>query len=218
MKYLLLLLIFFHSCNDQEQQSQEISSSEEPEKVIQHSEKQENLDLLTIESVVDTLIEDFEPEIAVNSIELLHPNSVLELGKDLKPMERPQVSEFPHVILLNQSRQEMLKLIFYYGSLKNAFSEFELTVADEEYPNAVVLEDDYFESGRGLRLEMSEAQVKAILGEPNVSLKDGLRYRLVDEHTDDSDFLAAYNYPSYYIDATFVNDKLEKYRFGFDYP
>jgi hypothetical protein len=69
-----------------------------------------------------------------------------------------------------------------------------------------------------IQLGMTRKEVESILGKPNIYSNNKIRYRIVDLDLSNSAFLKRYNYPSYYIEAQFFQEKLVKYKFGFDYP
>ena len=219
---IILILIIFASCSENIQQSeqqniqQQATEEAEPKDVSvtkgKNNKKEEKRYVAK-----DTLIEGFTPEMSVNSIELQNYKSTERLNKNLTTVEAVNGESFPHVDFSNSSNTERLRLIAHYGGTRNAFSEMEVTYNSIEN-NVNILEIHNFQSGRGIKLGMSRKEVENILGEANINFENKLRYRIVDVNTDTSEFLEKYNYPSYYIDAEFNDNKLVKYRFGFDYP
>lgn len=166
----------------------------------------------------DTLINGFIPEMQVNSVELLNALSIEKLNQPIVVKSESKGGIFPYVTFVNASKTEILKLIFHHGSGENEFSEMELS-SNPNGQEGILLEDiDHFQSGRGIKLGMTKAEVEKILGKANMPSPNKLRYRIVDVDLSDSDFLKKYNLPMYYIDAEFKDGILVGYKFGFDYP
>ena len=128
--------------------------------------------------------------------------------------------DMPQVSFASADGMQFLTLFFHYGGVIDEFSELRVSRRRPLTVRSALPSTDLV-SGRGLALDMSEKEVRKVLGENarhGVDMQGHryLRYRLDDIST--SDLLRRYNYPSYYAHLEFEDDKLVEYRFGFDYP
>jgi hypothetical protein len=218
---MLTLVLIFSSCSNIQKEESKIMDKKEPiisghsERIPLKVEIKKNIEHIGASNSKDTIIEGFVPEMKANSIELLNPKSIEKLNKSFTLIESEE--SFPYVIFLSNTGTEALKLIFHYGGVKNSFSEIEMS-QNKHREEGLVLNEEKFVTGRGIQLGMTRKEVESILGKPNIYSNNKIRYRIVDLDLSNSAFLKRYNYPSYYIEAQFFQEKLVKYKFGFDYP
>jgi hypothetical protein len=120
-------------------------------------------------------------------------------------------------------KDEVLRLTMHPGSNAFSVSEFEAGAADVTYKNAKVLNIEHFTSGKGVKLGMSKQDIINLFGN-NYKAEDSsnsfirLNYRIETPDDTKTRILQRYNMPIYYSIYEFRDDKLEHFKFGFEYP
>ncbi|HRZ43160.1 MAG TPA: hypothetical protein P5228_10710 [Bacteroidales bacterium] len=220
-QWFILLCLTLVSCY----QSQ-TSKDKEPHDITKHLDSVVTTPSQTIISQKITLTVDStypcqlsNPDTSVYDIILNdRQSSIRQVGDKFSPIEDD--IDLPHEDFCTQDREQTLTLFFHYGGVRNEFSEFQV----KKYSNsdsAIKLSATIFQTNNGITLGLSKSEVISILGDcfkkvSNSKTKEIIKYRIDDfEH---STFLQRFNYPSYYAEYEFRNDKLVRYRFGFEYP
>jgi hypothetical protein len=163
--------------------------------------------------------EKFPPDISVNGIFLQDNASVETHVGDLIPrliMENDSLTYY----LLNTEASQFFKLAFHPGSMRNAFSIFEVgsltRTIDKQH--STTLKTKEFVTENGVKLGISKQDIIEKKGTSFEKLKgNSIRYVLDD--FENSPFLKRYNTPVYFAVYEFDrNNLLIKYTFGFEYP
>lgn len=167
-------------------------------------------------------INNFIPDTSINgklflnnphSIEMAFGNIMANLNKD---------ENFAYIYILNVSKQEYLKLVFFPGNTINSISQFEVGYVSS-IPNRNMkrtVEMLSFITENKIQLGMTKEEIIEIKGKGFIELKEGkaqiIRYVL--KSFDKSSFLKRYNMPVYLEEFWIKDNKLIKYHFGFEYP
>lgn len=127
----------------------------------------------------------------------------------------------PNASFLSQDKKQTLTIYFHPGDSKDDFSEFEVRYTSK-FRNKNVLTPDVFRTNSGIELGMSEKDITTKIGDCYKAKKNThgnkvVRYEITNNKHDE-EFLTRYNMPEYYAEYEFKNDKLVKFRFGFEYP
>lgn len=145
-------------------------------------------------------------------------SSIKQVGEKFAPIE--DNVDMPHENFCTQDRMQTLTLFFHYGGARNEFSEFQIKQYSHS-DSATVLKATSFKTNSDIKLGLSKANVISILGDCFKTISSNKTKEIIKYHIDDyehSSFLQRYNYPSYYAEYEFQNDKLVRFRFGFEYP
>lgn len=144
-------------------------------------------------------------------------SSVEKLGQQWKLMEN--YTDMPHQNFVSNDGKQFLTTFFHYGGVKFEYSEFQVSYLCKE---SIIdtLNTNTFVSGNGIELGMNRESVGEILGNcyevDTVNRNEILKYT-VDDYSN-SGLLKRYNMPVYYAHYEFKEDKLIRFRFGFEYP
>ncbi len=127
--------------------------------------------------------------------------------------------EFPHQSYYSSNHLEVFTVYFHYGDGKYQWSEME--VSRDSTKNIIgTLDSATFVSGNGIHLGMTSREIISILGNCNPAVihppNTILKYRLDDFNN--SEFLKRFKMPVYCSEYEFENDRLVRFRFGFEYP
>lgn len=171
-----------------------------------------------------TFAQSFVPDSAINRIVLEDSESVLNvLGKDCWNALFEDFDNYK-VIANNKTKTEKLELVFYEGGNRYKFAEFRISlVKDNRVPikyKCLFLNEDYFESSKGIRLGLSPESVESKLG-LRLERKQGktgetiLSFR---KEVDKNPVFKRYNMQVYHGKYIFRNDKLVEFSFGFEEP
>ena len=120
-------------------------------------------------------------------------------------------------------KDELLRLTMHPGTNVYSVSEFEVGIVDVMYKNSRVLQIEHFISGKGVKLGMSKQDIINLFGK-NYKAEDStnsfirLNYRIEAPDDTKTRLLQRYNMPIYYSIYEFRDDKLEHFKFGFEYP
>jgi hypothetical protein len=111
-------------------------------------------------------------------------------------------------------------LFAHYGAGIDEYAEVEVREPGTEALAIQELPTPTFKTARGIELGMTPAQViekfgKCIKNREKDGAVETLQYQ-VDAAGDPS--LKAFGYPAYYAEYEFLDGKLARFRFGFEYP
>ncbi len=165
-----------------------------------------------------------EVDLGVNGIMISDTTNVKTILKISSKSfdELEDANSLPHLNYINNDSTELLVLVTYPGSYKYTFDEFKVLRFDHNLKERykALLKIKKFRTYKGLSIGMSINELKNILGpnfkEQQYKNKTILKYRL--SNLKKSKFLEYYNMPSYFGNYTFLDKKLIKIEFGFDYP
>ena len=145
-------------------------------------------------------------------------SSIKQVGEKFNPIE--DNVDMPHENFCSKDKKQTLTLFFHYGGAKNEFSEFQVKKYSTS-DSATTLAANTFVTNSRIALGISKEKVVSIFGNCFKTIKNEKAIEIIRYHIDDygnSCFLKRYNYPSYYAEYEFLNDKLIRFRFGFEYP
>lgn len=187
------------------------------------------IDTTTIKRAVIKPIKEVNnivPDTTINKkLFLSNDKSLCEFYVDCKSIATiDRIRESPVVLFTNQSKTEYLIAYQYEGGIKNAFDCFEIGYLKNEQNlnkvNNYKTSEENFITETSIGLGTSLEKLKSIKGtnyeeteKENIII---LTYRKADFET--SSFLKRYNMPSYFMEFTLKENKIEKIKFGFDYP
>ncbi len=171
-------------------------------------------------------VNNIVPDTTINKkLFLSNDKSLCEFYADCKSIATiDRIRESPVVLFTNQSKTEYLIAYQYEGGIKNAFDCFEIGYLKNEQNlnkvNNYKTSEENFITETSIGLGTSLEKLKSIKGanyeeteKENIII---LTYRKADFET--SSFLKRYNMPSYFMEFTLKENKIEKIKFGFDYP
>ena len=159
-------------------------------------------------------------DISVNNIFLMDkPSQEKILGKNIKFIE--QIDSHPTAIFTSSSGSEFLSIVAHEGG-SGEVAEFDVSYSTKNKTTAPRLKNiRNFLSGKNIQLGMSKTQLFSTFGKPQHHSSKGkfeaYEYRIEDLESKNK-FLTYYNMPIYFGNYTFKNNKLIKFRFGFEYP
>lgn len=161
-------------------------------------------------------IDSFYPDVSINSLQLINPESIKDCIGDLKNRIIEEDS-FPYVELYNKYGNKKIKMIIFYGSGYNDVSQFIVKYSNEPLKN---LEHSPFIDF------VTESGIKLGISKNELIQKKGLNFKCNDNvllyEVNDFDFpvfFKKYNYESYFSKYYFnENNLLIQYEFGFVYP
>ncbi len=184
-------------------------------------ETKSNLEIKS-DKKVEKAVVNFMPDSSINGVLFLHnPSSTLKVLGDV--MSNINVdTDFPDAYFESSVEgEEYLRIIFFPGNESNSLSQFEVgslsltgskDLQPSKYPS--------FKTESGIRIGMSKDELIAIKGNEfkEEKLSDYLKLTYsINESS--SDFLKKYNMLAYFAEYWFTtDDKLIKYKFGFEYP
>jgi hypothetical protein len=124
-----------------------------------------------------------------------------------------------HVSYVSADTKEKLTLSFYPGDMKFQFSEFDIT-ATKSTNKEKIIPVPSFKTNNGIYLGITKKEIISKLGK-NFTLHHSnhnnyLYYEIGD--LPHSVFLEKYNMPHYYAKYFLEQDRLVRYKFGFEYP
>jgi hypothetical protein len=171
-------------------------------------------------------VNNIVPDTTINNkMFLSNEKSLCRLYADCKSVVTiDKIRESPVVLFTNQSKTEYLIAYQYEGGIKNAFDCFEIGYLKNEQSfykvNIYKTLEENFVTETNIGLGTSLEKLKSIKGtnyekteKENLII---LTYRNADFET--SSFLKRYNMPSYFMEFTLKENRIEKIKFGFDYP
>ena len=162
------------------------------------------------------------PDTSINSVLFLNnSSSIQKVFGDVMPLLNKE-ADLPDLYMFSNSKQEYLRLVFLPGSSKNSISQFEVGYL-KKMPKGVKATDSRLAiivTESNITLGISKLQVIKLKGNDYKEEKNGeetvVEYNVNDFES--SVFLKRYNMPSYFAKYWFFEDKLIKFRFGFEYP
>ncbi|MDT0294908.1 hypothetical protein ACFQ3R_00095 [Mesonia ostreae] len=162
---------------------------------------------------------NFVPDSTINNVLTLNNSKSSkqfypEISSSVELIER--LRESP-VLAFNSKAKEYLLLYQYEGGVKNEFSCFEIGYISNLGENETI-NTDYknFETESGLKLGLSSEELIKIKGASYSKEGNKIVYRMDDYPN--SNFLKKYNMPAYFLECTLKNNKINRIKFGFDYP
>jgi len=164
----------------------------------------------------------FIPDTSIAGIKLQDPISLKTIIPDIL-MLTDYTGPGSHAYLLNKDESEIVILTFHAGSSSAIVAEIQLTGREKKQikrAKIIKLNIDRFATESNIKLYINKSDLVKIKG-TNYELekrndKEILRYFFDNFET--SSFLQRYNYPNYYADYTFKDNKLIIIEFGFTYP
>lgn len=164
----------------------------------------------------------FTPDTSINEqIFLNNPLSIVKTyGNIMSIMD--QDADLPNMYIINSTKKQYLKLILHPGNIANFISQFEvgysinMAVGVRKKPSI----NAAFASESKIQLGISKAEIIKIKGYNYKEVVKNkikfIRYRIDDFKN--SSFLKRYNTPVYLAEYWLKNDKLIRFRFGFECP
>lgn len=160
----------------------------------------------------------YVPDIQINNLELVNPDSVISNIGSLKGLVLED-ENLPHVSFFNKDETQELMLILFPGSGYNDVYQFKVKynlvkIRDSDK----ILNDSNFKTESGIKLGITKSELIKIKGNSYLMSDNNniIQYQITE--SDNQNFLQKYNLPIYYSKYTFVNDKLQDFEFGFEYP
>jgi hypothetical protein len=120
----------------------------------------------------------------------------------------------------NEDGTQILTLIFHPGTFQDEYAEITISTATDEKTRST-LPLKHFESGRGVRLGMSEAQIISLFGNTHVrgvGDHDNVLLTYSIQSNQHTPFLDRFGYEAYHASFLFQKDRLINYHFGFEMP
>ena len=170
----------------------------------------------------DGKILQFIPDTSLNKILFIqNPNSILKFLGDISPLLNHD-EDLPSACFFNKSKQQYVKFIFLPGGTANTISQFEVGYySDNINPkNCFPIELDSLYTESKIALGLTKAEILKIKGNNYKNSIKGISEMIIYS-LDDFDrepFLKRYNMPVYVEEFYFKNDRLTRFRFGFEYP
>lgn len=161
---------------------------------------------------------DFAPDTAIGNISLYNSNNVIEyFGVDVMKLFSDEA--LPAAFFLSADSSQLLEVIFHPGSNRLEFSEFGIEYACSPKKGIRSLTCKEFVTESGICLGISPEYLLSVKGEPDSILTgDEVIFHYTIDDLPGSGFLQHYHLPVYYAYYVFVNNKLKKFKFGFEYP
>jgi len=158
------------------------------------------------------------PDSTVNGIIIVNAKSILSvLGKETLLNDEIKYR------YLTKDKKEYLNLSIYPGSFNNQVSVFEVGYSKQILKEDNITESTIFQTEKGIKLGVSLQEITKRLGKCYKILNstDSLLkiiYKIETPQKTKDDFLNRYNMPVYYAEYDFINNKLNRFEFGFEYP
>lgn len=159
------------------------------------------------------------PDTSLFDIILLDPkSSIKQVGEKYVLIDDHKDMMRKH--FCSQDQQQTLTLFFHYGGSPNEVTEFQVKQYSPS-DSATTLKTNNFVTNSGIKLGLSRQQIISILGNCFKTIRKDKHFEIIKyriDNFDNSDFLTRFNYPVYYADYEFQDNKLVRFRFGFEYP
>lgn len=159
------------------------------------------------------------PDTSVYGVILRDKESALkQLGEKFETIE--DNIDMPHMTYYSQDKSQTLTVFFHYGDYRNEFSEFQVKRISTN-DTAEILPTNKFVTNSGIMLGLPKVEIISIFGECFKTINKNINTEIIKYRIDDfpnSEFLHRFNMPSYYSEYEFRDDKLVRFRFGFEYP
>lgn len=160
----------------------------------------------------------FIPDVQINNLKLVNPESITKNLGDLKG-KVVEDDSLPHVIFFNKNKTQKLYLVLFPGSGYNDIYQFRVERNISEQSNNInTLNDSQFVTESGISLGIDKSKLIELKGSNYVEGEgnDIIVYQITESKN--MEFLQQYNMPIYYAKYVFVDEKLDKFEFGFEYP
>jgi len=170
--------------------------------------------------------QNFKPDTTINQINLESSRTLIKkLKTDTSKIHEAFKEDwgeigFPHIDILNKTRDQILTLIFHPGNWTYAFSEFKVKSSDKKTTNKTILfNDSEFITEKEIKLGTLKTDLIKRIGKPTTMKKENgleiIEYRTNDQN---SRILKRYGQVGYFAIYKLKNDKVIEFHFGFDYP
>jgi len=149
------------------------------------------------------------------NIKKFYPNEIITIDK---------IRETPVAVFTNNLETEYLIAYHYEGSPKNSFDCIEIGYIKNDIIlskiNMYKTSEVKFLTENQIQLNMSFNELVNLKGNnfTKKESKDSMILTYRDDNFDSSPFLKRYNMPSYFYEFTLIDEKVVKFKFGFDYP
>jgi hypothetical protein len=164
----------------------------------------------------------FIPDTSIAGIKLQDPISLKLIIPDIRILT-DYTGPGSHAYLLNKDESESVTLTFHAGSRSEIVAEIQLIGREKgkiKGSKTIKLNIDSFVTESNIKLNLNKNDLVKIKGTnyelEKINDKEILRYFIDNFET--SSFLQRYNYPNYYANYIFKDNKLTKIEFGFTYP
>jgi hypothetical protein len=153
----------------------------------------------------------FVPDIRINDLELVNPNSILKSIGNLKNFKNEELFfEFA-----NSNKKFKLTLVAFPGSSQNDIYQIKVEHI-LSYNNLKVLPYENFITESNIKLGITKEELVKIKGNNYLTENNVIKYSL--SHDQNKDFFTNFNMPFYYANYSFEKGRLIKIDFGFLYP
>jgi len=164
----------------------------------------------------------FKPDTSLNNKLFLNdPASTVRAFGNITPLLNHD-SAFPDVYFLGSSGEQYLRMIILPGSTINSVSQFEVGYSSSlsNKNNKRPSNFPSFVTENKTRLGITKDELVTIKGDKYTEIKkdNAIIVRYVLNDFDNSSFLRRYNMPVYFAEYWIQENKLIRYRFGFEYP
>ncbi|MBK8342738.1 MAG: hypothetical protein IPL12_05025 [Bacteroidetes bacterium] len=123
----------------------------------------------------------------------------------------PDNQDLPSIQVFNNKGDQLLTMFMIYGSVNCDFQQYLVEYSaslDTFYKKPFLLNVEQFKTGRGVYLGQALEQLQSNLGGPTeVKKENGLTILIYEEYDN-----------LYFANYYFLNNKLIKFRYGFEYP
>ena len=123
----------------------------------------------------------------------------------------PDSQDLPSIQVFNNEGDQLLTMFMFYGSVKCDFQQYLVEYSSSQdtfYKKPFLLNVEQFKTGRGVYLGQTVEQLKSNIGQPTeVKKENGLTLLIYEEYDN-----------LYFANYYFLNNKLIKFRYGFEYP
>lgn len=222
-----LLIFFALGCKEGKKHS-EILKNPKGEQSVNASLHKGQGTIPNKKTVIDSIkdINQIVPDTTINrKLFLSNDKSLCRFYRDCKHISTiDRIRESPVVVFINKSKTEYLIAYQYEGGVENAFDCFEISYSKNEQElkntdNYKTLEEN-FRTETDISLGMTFEKLKSIKGSNYEKEEKESQIILTYRNTDfeASSFLKRYNMPSYFMEVTLKENRIEKIKFGFDYP
>jgi len=135
---------------------------------------------------------------------------------DIENLEINETEDGNYYLFVNEKEGMYLKAYQYEGDINYSISLFEVGILGKneidnfKSLNKTVLNNIDLYTSNKLKIGLNRIEVEELLNMEFKELDNKLIYKL-DEN------ILKYNMPSYYLEIEFKDDKIKRFRFGFEY-
>ena len=123
----------------------------------------------------------------------------------------PDIDDLPSLEVISNDKTQLLTMFMWNGSAKCHFEQYQVEYLNSKkkfYQKPFSINENTFISGRDIYLGMTQTDLKEKIGIPNeTKTEKGVTIYSYQQFND-----------LYFADYCFKNNKLIKFRFGFEYP